>query len=62
MMAQYLNDELEYIVDDYFDKAKFDDNKFRDGQRQAIDGSNLKGDIAKFWSSVLVLNGDGDFV
>ncbi|KAF8377287.1 hypothetical protein HHK36_030662 [Tetracentron sinense] len=34
IMAQYLNDDLEYMVDDYYDMADFEDDTFGESQRQ----------------------------
>ena len=46
MMAQHLNEELEYMVDDYFDMAEFDDDEFWENQqqREAAEGFDLEGD------------------
>ncbi|XP_020250587.1 uncharacterized WD repeat-containing protein C2A9.03-like isoform X2 [Asparagus officinalis] len=47
MMAQYLNDDLEYVADDYFDTAEFDDDEFGYSrqQREAAEFSDFEGDI-----------------
>jgi len=46
MMAQHLNDELEYMVEDYFDMAEFDGDGFWESQqqREAAEGFDLEGD------------------
>ncbi|KAJ6826069.1 putative WD repeat-containing protein-like isoform X1 [Iris pallida] len=45
MMAQHLNEDLEYVADDYFNMDDFDDNMFgEDGQVRDVEGSDLEGD------------------
>lgn len=45
-MAQYLNDQLEYIAEDNFNMSDSDDNEFVEDRRQgeAVEGSDLEGD------------------
>lgn len=45
MMAQHLNDELEYMVEDYFDMAEFDDEEVGNVRRQSAEGSDLEGEM-----------------
>lgn len=49
-MAQHLNDELEYIVEDYFDMSDFDDDDEFGGSQPrreaAAEGSDFEGDEA----------------
>lgn len=46
-MAQHLNDELEYIAEDYFDMSDFDDDEFGESQHQrgASEGSDFEGEV-----------------
>ncbi|KAF8411489.1 hypothetical protein HHK36_004041 [Tetracentron sinense] len=40
IMTLYLNDDLEYMVDDYYGMADFEDNPFENSQQQRNDGES----------------------